>query len=79
MESEKGNKEEVKLKPIDSEKDFRDIEALHLIKYNLYLACKSIVFHAVVSRCQGIDEAVGMTNKVIGELDLEFKSKHDKE
>lgn len=45
----------------------------HLIKYNLYLLAKSVIFSAVVSKSTNVDEAVELTNKVISELDLDSK------
>jgi hypothetical protein len=45
----------------------------HLIKYNLYLLTKSVVFSAITTKTNNIDEAVSMTNKVMDELDLDTK------
>ena len=45
----------------------------HLIKYNLYLLAKSVVFSAVVAKSKNVDEAVDIANKVISELDLDSK------
>lgn len=45
----------------------------HLIKYNLYLLTKSVVFSALTGKTSNIDEAVSMTNKVMDELDLDAK------
>lgn len=45
----------------------------HLIKYNVYLLAKAVVFSAVSSKTSNVEEAVAVTNKVISELDLDTK------
>lgn len=47
----------------------------HLIKYNLYLLTKSVVFSSILNRCESVDDAVETTNRVIAELDLDSKRK----
>ena len=42
----------------------------HLIKYNVYLLTKAVVFSAVSAKTNNVDEAVAMTHKVMLELDL---------
>lgn len=45
----------------------------HLIKYNLYLLTKSVVFSAIAAKTNDMDEALAITQKVISELDLDLK------
>lgn len=49
----------------------------HLIKYNLYLVAKSIVFSALASKCTTPQEAVDLTNKIMTELDLDAKQRSE--
>jgi hypothetical protein len=50
----------------------------HMIKYNLYLLSKSIIFSSVVNKTNTLADAISLTNEVIGELDLASKeSKKD--
>lgn len=48
----------------------------HLVKYNVYLLTKAIIFSAL---CQKVDvnTATEMTNKVLTELDLDVKQKSE--
>lgn len=48
----------------------------HLIKYNVYMLCKSVVFSAL-SKSLTVDEAVAATHRVMSELDLDFKRRSD--
>jgi hypothetical protein len=61
------------LKPIDSEFQRAVLELGHLIKYNLYMLTKSIIFHAVAQSSDTPEEAIEATNTIVEELDLEFK------
>jgi hypothetical protein len=45
----------------------------HMIKYNLYLLAKSVVFAAVSEKTSNPREAVDIANKVMLELDLDLK------
>lgn len=45
----------------------------HLIKYNLYLLAKSVVFSAVSREVSDPSNAVDITNRVMQELDLDLK------
>lgn len=45
----------------------------HLIKYNLYLLAKSVVFSAVSREVSNTSSAVDITNRVMQELDLDLK------
>lgn len=45
----------------------------HLIKYNLYLLAKSVVFSAVSREVSEPSTAAEITNKVMEELDLDLK------
>lgn len=47
----------------------------HLIKYNLYLLSKSIVFSSLLSKHQNSLDAVRETNDIMNELDLDTKKK----
>ena len=47
----------------------------HLIKYNLYLLAKSVVFSSILTRCESVEDAVEATNRAIAELDLDSKRK----
>jgi hypothetical protein len=45
----------------------------HLIKYNLYLLSKSVVFFAIMSKCSNLETAVKETNEVMSKLDLDSR------
>lgn len=45
----------------------------HLIKYNLYMLTKSVVFSAIAAKTNDMDEAISITHKVMSELDLDLK------
>lgn len=47
----------------------------HLVKYNLYLLAKSIIFSAVLAKSQDVTKAIEETELVITELDLDSKRK----
>lgn len=69
-------------KPSDgSSKDQRTFDELlilgHLIKYNLYLLGKSILFAAIYSRASSIRDAVFETNRTMEELDLDLQRVKD--
>lgn len=49
----------------------------HLIKYNLYLLTKSVVFSAVLAKSANSDDAISITNKVMSELDLDTKRRSE--
>lgn len=61
------------LKPIDSEFDYHAIQLGHLVKYNLYLLAKTMVFNTVYKDASSLEEAIETTNNVIEELDLDAK------
>ena len=65
------------LKPLDSEFQQAVLELGHLIKYNLYMLTKSVIFHAVSPSVDTPDEAIEATNNIIEKLDLEYQ-KHTK-
>lgn len=57
-----------------SEPNMQDFLVLgHLVKYNLYMLAKSVVFSAVAGKTSGIDEAIKTTHRVMEELDLDTK------
>jgi heterodisulfide reductase subunit C len=62
---------EDKLKPIESEFQMAILELGHLIKYNLYMLAKSIVFHTIAPSTDSPQEAIDATNAIIEKLDLE--------
>lgn len=45
----------------------------HLIKYNLYLLTKAVIFAAMLPHSVDKDDAVTETNRIIDELDLQSK------
>lgn len=45
----------------------------HMIKYNLYLLSKSIVFSSVMSKTSNIKDAISLTDEVMKEIDLASK------
>lgn len=47
----------------------------HLIKYNIYLLAKSVVFSAVMSNVKDASKAAEQTNKVMDLLDLNVSPK----
>lgn len=47
----------------------------HLIKYNLYLLAKSVVFSSLFSKMNSVDDAIQQTNLVMQEIDLDSKKK----
>lgn len=47
----------------------------HLIKYNLYLLAKSVVFSAVLRQKGDVQSAVTETHQVMQALDLDAKRK----
>ena len=51
----------------------------HLIKYNLYLLTKSVVFSAVLAKSTNYDDAIAITNSVMTELDLDLKRRAQQE
>lgn len=62
---------EKKLKAIDKEFELASIEVQHLIKYNIYMLSKSIIFHAVSKGIDDPEEAIEATNNIMEQLDLE--------
>lgn len=51
----------------------------HMIKYNLYLLTKSIIFSAILKQVGDVDKSVIEANRVIGELDLDTKRKNEQQ
>jgi hypothetical protein len=51
----------------------------HLIKYNMYLLTKAVVFSAVSAKTNNVEEAVNMTHRVMTELDLDTKRRTEQE
>lgn len=49
----------------------------HLVKYNLYLLSKAVIFAALIKteEFSDSDDAARETNRVIGELDLDTKQR----
>lgn len=47
----------------------------HLVKYNLYLLAKSIIFSSVCDKFSDMSLAAEETNKIINELDLDTKKR----
>ena len=45
----------------------------HMIKYNLYLMAKSIIFASVNNHLHDPQKAVEQTHKIMDELDLDLK------
>lgn len=57
------------ISPLDQEK----LAIGHLIKYNLYLLSKSIVFAALSQNIKDPKKAAEKANEIINELDLDTK------
>lgn len=51
----------------------------HLIKYNLYLLAKAVVFSAVCSKAKDLHTAVVDTDRIMEDLDLDTKARKQKE
>ena len=51
----------------------------HLIKYNLYLVAKALVFHAIFSKSGRLADAVRKTNQTLEDLDLDVKLRKEQE
>lgn len=49
----------------------------HLIKYNLYMLGKSTVFAAIMAKSKDLHTALLDTEKAMGELDLDTKSRKE--
>ena len=49
------------------------VEVCHLIKYNLYLLAKSVIFHAISSSADSPEEAIEATNNIMEKMDLEHQ------
>jgi len=49
----------------------------HLVKYNVYLLTKAIIFSALCQKVGDINTATEMTNKVLTELDLDTKQRSE--
>jgi len=71
----KVNKPEVpETPPLDIVKE--SLTLGHLVKYNLYLLTKSILFSAILAKSDGdVDKAAAEANRIIGELDLDTKKR----
>lgn len=46
----------------------------HMVKYNLYLVAKALVFQAVAAKFETINTAITETNRIMDELDLDSKA-----
>ena len=49
----------------------------HLIKYNLYLLSKAVVFSSIVSKSVDLETVVEDTHKIMQQLDLDFRKKSE--
>lgn len=49
----------------------------HLVKYNLYMLAKAVVFSAVSRSVDDTDKAVEVTHRVMQELDLDTKRRNE--
>jgi hypothetical protein len=67
------------IKPIDSEFQIHSLQIGHLLKYNLYLLTKALVFQTVYSDAESVEEAIKTTENVMGELDLDYKNRNKAE
>jgi len=64
----------MKKKPTPKSKEPNEYLILgHMIKYNLYLLSKAVVFSAVAAKTDSLQAAVEQTEKVMHELDLDAK------
>ena len=71
-------KSSAKAAPQEPEFDFEreSVVAAHLIKYNLYLLSKAVIFNSLLSNLElNEDEAAEATNRIINELDLDTKER----
>lgn len=64
--------DKIKLKKGDNKTD-EYLVLGHMIKYNLYLLSKSIIFSSVMSKSSNVSDAVKLTNEIIKEIDLASK------
>lgn len=51
----------------------------HLIKYNLYLLSKSVIFSSILNQSKDIEKAIELTNQTMDELDLDTKVRKEQE
>jgi hypothetical protein len=51
----------------------------HLIKYNLYLLSKSVIFSSILEQSKDIEKAISLTNQTMDELDLDTKARKEQE
>lgn len=51
----------------------------HLIKYNLYLLSKSVIFSSILNQSKDIEKAISLTNQTMDELDLDTKARKEQE
>lgn len=51
----------------------------HLIKYNLYLLSKGIIFSSILKHSKNIEKAIELTNQTMDELDLDTKVRKEQE
>lgn len=49
----------------------------HLVKYNMYLLTKAVIFSALCQKVGDVNTATDMTNKVLAELDLDVKQRSE--
>lgn len=49
----------------------------HLVKYNIYLLTKAVVFSTLCQKMDDINAATEMTNKVLSDLDLDAKKRSE--
>lgn len=49
----------------------------HLIKYNVYLLTKAVIFSAVSQKVENLSEAANITNTILSELDLDTKQRSE--
>lgn len=51
----------------------------HMIKYNLYLLTKSILFSSILKQLGDVDKSALEANRIIGELDLDTKRRNEQQ
>ena len=51
----------------------------HLIKYNLYLLSKSVIFSSILEQSKDIEKAISLTNQTMDELDLDTNARKEQE
>lgn len=69
--------DEKKLKPLEDEFQAHALDLGHMMKYNMYLLSKAIIFSSLMQHTESVPDAVEATEYVMSELDLTRKKSTD--